>query len=130
MIAVTMTAWELAHYVLEEKDEEWISIALNSAEGPNVAYPDVMNCSFWYRCRKHFVEGTDSYIFFIDYCGGGNPAVCSLEPTDKEFNEEVLLDFFKTWLKDTVEQMGNCADVDDRGERVAYLEIPKPSKEG
>lgn len=131
MIAVKMTAFELMRYVLDANDDEWISIALNNDEGgPEISYPDPQYCSCWYRGCKHFVEGTDSYIFYIDYCGGGNPAICSLELRDEEYNEEVLLEFFKTWLKDTVEQNGNCADVDSNGERVAYLEIPKPSEEG
>lgn len=128
-LAVRMNARELGKYVLEAKDDEWIAIALNNGEGgPEIAYPQAVYCSHWYLGCKHFVQHTDSYIFFIDFAGGGNPAVCDLDQHDETYNEEALIRFFETWLKDTVEQMDNCADVDDKGERVAYLEIPKPSE--
>ena len=122
-LAVCMTAREIGQYVLEAKDDENIYIALNSADGSEIAYHQALNCSCWYIGFKRHVEETDSYVFFIDYAGGGNPAVLALEPNDDVYNEEALIDFFETWLKDTVEQMGQGADVNRKGERVAYVEL-------
>lgn len=117
-----MTAKELAAYLLEIPNGEYVNISLELQRDDD--YTD-----WWFACKR-YIPGYDSWFVIVDYAGGGYTQACGLDiHEDKNFNQEKLEEFLTNWLTDFVEYIGSYAPRNEKGEVTAYVEIIENKKE-